>query len=150
MGRGTRLRRPHTLHDADPVRKRMSAERQSHSKVLLDAAMLSAVVTTLADCRNHSDWRIAAASIEPTHTHLLLTFTRRDIDNTIKWLKDQTTKAVHRCTTHTGPVWCKGRWRSFVFDPIVWRNVHQYIDRHHERRGAGPQPFPFIDDIPDP
>ncbi len=141
---------PHTLHAGDPVRRRMAEERQKHPPVKLNFAMQAVVVDTIGRCRSESDWQVAAASIESTHTHLLLTYTERDIDHTVKWLKDQTTKAVHRNTPHSGPVWCKGRWRSYIFDPEVWRNTRQYIDRHNERRGAAPRPYYFIDDVPDP
>jgi hypothetical protein len=81
---------------------------------------------------------------------LLVTYTERDVDNTVKWLKDQITKAIHRQTSHAGPVWCKGRWRAFIFDPAIWRNTRGYIERHNERRGVGPRPYAFIDDIADP
>jgi REP element-mobilizing transposase RayT len=141
---------PHTLHVGDPVRKRMAAERQIHPRVVLDVSMLETVVAAIDECRRASAWRIAAASIESTHTHLLLTYTERDIDATVKWLKDQTTKAIHRNTPHAGPIWCKGRWRGFVFDSIVWRNTRRYIEQHNQRRGVGPRPYAFVDDIPDP
>jgi hypothetical protein len=88
--------------------------------------------------------------VESTHTHLLLTYTERDIDLTVKWLKDQTTKAVHRQTAHTGPVWCKGRWRGFLFDPLMWKNTRRYIERHNEHRGESPRPYAWVDDVPDP
>ncbi len=87
---------PHTLHPGDPARKRMSQERQTHPKLLLDPTMIAIVAETIAECRQQSEWRIAAASIESSHAHLLLTYVDRPIDNTIKWLKDQTTKAIHR------------------------------------------------------
>jgi REP element-mobilizing transposase RayT len=141
---------PHTLHAGDPVRKRMASERQKHPPVKLDAAMQAVVIHAIGRCRAESDWQIAAASFEATHTHLLVTYTERDVDNTVKWLKDQTTKAIHRGTSHAGPVWCKGRWRSFVFEPDVWRNARAYIERHNERRGVGPRPYAFIDQVPDP
>jgi REP element-mobilizing transposase RayT len=136
---------PHTLHDGDPVRKRLAEERQKHPAVRLNAEMQTMVIDTIARCRAESDWQIAAASIESTHTHLLMTYSDRNIDQTIKWLKDQTTKAIHCETPHTGPIWCKGRWRSYIFDPEVWQNTRSYIERHNERRHAGPRPYPFID-----
>jgi REP-associated tyrosine transposase len=136
---------PHTLHPGDPVRRRMAEDRQKQPTVRLNAAMQAVVIDTIGRCRADSGWRIAAASVESTHTHLLLTYTERDVDTTIKWLKDQLTKAIHRQTPHAGPVWCKGRWRSFVFDPDVWRNTTAYIERHNTRRGVGPRPYPFID-----
>jgi hypothetical protein len=80
---------------------------------------------------------------------LLITYSERDIDNTIKWLKDQLTKSIHHETEHTGPVWCKGRWRAFIYEPVVWRNTRLYIERHNVRRGLEPGPYSFIE-IVDP
>jgi hypothetical protein len=136
---------PHTLHAGDPIRLRMAQERMKHPPVRLDDRMQSVVALTIDRCRAESDWRIAAASIEPTHTHLLMTYTERDIDNVAKWIKDQLTKAIHRDTTHIGSVWCKGGWRSFIFDLDVWRNTQAYIERHNERRGVGPHRYPFVE-----
>ena len=138
---------PHTLHPADPVRLRMSQERMRQAPVRLDDRMIQAVIATLAACSANSDWSIAAASIESTHTHLLITHTERDIDHTMKWIKDQATKAIHRTTPHQGPVWCKGRWRTFVFDEDRWGQVADYIEQHNVRRGAGRRPYPFIVDF---
>lgn len=135
---------PHTLHAGDPVRRRMAEERQQHPAVRLNAEMLGIVIDTVGRCKATSDWQIAAASIEPTHSHLLITYSDRDIDNTVKWLKDQTTKAIHRETHHAGPVWCKGSWRSFIYDPEAWQNAQRYVERHNERRGVGPRPYPFL------
>jgi REP element-mobilizing transposase RayT len=136
---------PHQLHSGNPVRKRMAEERQQHAPVRLDDLMQQVVIETIAACRAESDWQIAAASIESTHTHLLLTYSKRDIDNTVKWLKDQMTKSIHRETSHAGPVWCKGSWRSYIFADDIWDNTQLYIQRHNERRGVDPRPYPFID-----
>lgn len=141
---------PHALHAGDPVRLRMAQERQTHPPVKLNDLMREVFSNVLEKCCAESDWRVAAASIESTHTHLLLTYSERSIDNTIKWIKDQATKAIHKATQHRGPVWCKGRWRSFVFDPVAWRTTRQYIERHNQRRGADPRPYPFIDKVSDP
>lgn len=136
---------PHKLNPGDPVRKRMAEERQKHQPVRLDAKMQSVVIETIERCGSESAWRIAAASIESTHTHLLVTYSERNIDNTVKWLKDQITKRIHRETPHIGPVWCKGSWRSYIFEDEVWFNTQAYIQRHNERRGESPRPYPFVD-----
>ena len=135
---------PHKLHEGDPIRLRMAAERLAHPPVKLNPAMQTSVIEASSQCQAKSDWQIAAAAIESTHTHLLLTYTERDIDNTVKWLKDQMTKAIHRKTLHTGPVWCKGSWRSYVFEQAVWDSTQLYIERHNVRRGVGPRPYPFL------
>jgi REP element-mobilizing transposase RayT len=135
---------PHKLHPGDPIRKRMAEERQKNPPVLLASKMQSIVAEVLERCADESDWTVAAASIESTHTHLLLSCTSRDIDVVVKWLKDRMTKAIHQSTQHGGPVWCKGRWRSFIFEQDVWDNTQRYIERHNERRGVGPRPYRFI------
>jgi REP element-mobilizing transposase RayT len=135
---------PHTLHARDPVRKRMAEERMFYPPVRATPEMLGVVESTLADCMTDSDWRIAAASLESTHIHVLLTATERDIDNVLKWLAQETTKAVHKNTSHTGPVWCKGRWRQFIFDQDHWDKSVAYIERHNIRRGVGPRPYSFL------
>jgi len=116
-----------------------------HPPVRLTDRMMPVFLSTLADCAAKSDWCIGAASVESTHTHLLLSYTRRNIDNTVKWLKDRATKAIHEGTPHQGPVWCKGRWRTFIFDADAWERARRYIEAHNERRGAGPRPYPFIE-----
>ena len=135
---------PHVLHPGDPVRVRMSRERMNHPPVKLNSDMLSTLTDTLAECTASSDWSIAAASVETTHSHLLLTYTERNIERSVKWIKDRTTKAIHRDTSHHGPVWCKGKWRSFIFDLDLWENSVEYIEKHNVRRGAGPRPYQFI------
>jgi len=135
---------PHMLHPGDPVRLRMSEERMKGPPVRLTGEMIGVVSRTLANCAAQSDWNIIAASIEATHAHLLLTYTLRNIDNTIKWIKDQATKAVHRETPHRGPIWCKGKWRSFIFDTDALGQAMRYIEQHNVRRGVGPRPYAFL------
>jgi REP element-mobilizing transposase RayT len=138
------LVQPHTLHAGDPVRLRMSQERINGAPIRLTGEMIGVVQHTLAHCAAQSDWNVVAASIEPTHTHLLLTYTSQSIDNTIKWIKDQTTKAVHQDTPHRGPVWCKGKWRSFIFDVDALERAMRYIQQHNVRRGLDPRPYAFL------
>ncbi|HEX4147744.1 MAG TPA: transposase [Pirellulales bacterium] len=134
---------PHALHAGDPVRLRMARQRMKHPPVRLDAEMAAAVVEAIGGCAAESDWTIEAAAVEATHTHLLLTYSTREIAPTIKWLKDRTTKAVHAKTAHRGPVWCKGHWCSFVFEQSAWKNIRSYIERHNLRRDLGPRPYDF-------
>ena len=141
---------PHALHPGDPVRERMAMERQTHPAVILDAAMTAAIVDALGVCvaKAGRDLLIVAAAVDRTHMHLLLPYAGRDIDTTAKWIADQTTKAVHRQTSHQGPVWAKGRWRGFIFDAANFDNAGQYIERHNLRHGMPARPYPWISDYP--
>ena len=135
---------PHMLHEGDAVRLRMAEERRAHPPVKLTPAMTTIVARIIGECAAESDWKVKAASIEPTHCHFQVTYTTRDIDHTVKWIKDRLTKAIHKETDHAGPVWCKGKWRTFIFDDKVWENVMRYIENPNIRRGVGPRPYAFL------
>jgi REP element-mobilizing transposase RayT len=135
---------PHMLHEGDPIRLRMARERQLHPPVKLTDPMLAVVETVIGECAATSPWQIVAASIERTHTHLAITYSGLDIHRTVKWLAQQMTKAIHRQTSHTGPVWCEGYWCEYHYDERHWQNVIGYIERHNIRRGVGPRPYGFI------
>jgi len=122
----------------------MAMERQKAAPHRLTPSEQAVVIETIGCCAAKSDWIVEAASIESTHTDLLLTYTTRNIDDTVKWLKDQVTKAIHRTTPYNGPVWCQGKWRSFIYEEEVWEDTRQYIDRHNIRRGLGPRPYEFL------
>jgi REP element-mobilizing transposase RayT len=121
---------PHMLHEGDPDRARMAAERMKHPPTRLNRTMIEAVRDTMNRCAASSDWRIMALTIQRTHVHVLLTYTTRNIGNTVKWLSDQTTKAAKRAAGFGGPIWCKGRWLQFVYDEAHWQRLIEYIGRH--------------------
>jgi hypothetical protein len=133
---------PHMLHPSDPVRHRMAAERMKHPAVRFTADMQLTITDAIKTCiaKSNGGLIVYNMAIEETHMHLSLPYTGKDIDATAKWLADQTTKAVHRQSNHTGPVWAKGCWRSFIYDEDVWNHVGQYIDNHNKRRGV-PDPL---------
>ncbi len=135
---------PHTLHEGDQTRLRMARERMKFDPVRFTAPMIDAVVEAVEQCVCASPWRIVAASIEPTHMHLLITSSGLDIKRTVKWLAQQTTKAVHRQTDHDGPVWAEGHWCSFIFDESHWANTIRYIETHNLRRGRAARPYAFL------
>ena len=137
---------PHMLHEGDPVRLRMAQERMQHPPVKLDAAMTAAVADAIGACvaKSNGGLRIAAGAIDHTYFHLLLPYTGRDIDRTAAWIADQTAKAVHRQTSHAGPVWGKGSWKVFVFTQEHWDAARGYIERHNLRNGLAARPYEWI------
>jgi REP element-mobilizing transposase RayT len=135
---------PHMLHEGDPVRLRMAQERLTHPPVKLTPEMVNIVERVIGECAAASPWSIDAASIERTHTHLLLTYSGLDIQRTVKWISQQTTKAIHRETDHVGPIWGKGDWCVYVYDANYYGNIKRYIERHNVRRGVGPRPYAFL------
>jgi REP element-mobilizing transposase RayT len=135
---------PHHLHSGDPIRERMAKERLKHPPTRFTPAMINAIAGAVGDCVSESDWRVIASTIEPTHMHLLLTYTEREIDRTAKWIAQRTTKEVHKTTNFAGQVWCEGKWLEFIFDLDHWENTRQYIERHNQRRGLPARPWDWI------
>jgi REP element-mobilizing transposase RayT len=137
---------PHRFHEGDEQRLDISQGRMKHPVVVLDEAMISAVIAAISECveKSRGGLRIMAAAIEPTHLHLLIPDTGRDIDVTAKWIADQTTKAIHLKTSHQGPVWTKNKWCDHIDQQNHWENAALYIDEHNIRAGRGPRPYPFL------
>ena len=135
---------PHQLHPGDPVRHRMASERMTQSAVRFTAPMQNAILNAVARCVAVSDWQIAAFTLEPTHAHLLLAYTGRPIESTVKWLKQSCTRAVHKQTDHLGKVWCEGSWRVFVFNAGQWNATMRYIDNHNVHRVGVTNPYKFV------
>ena len=137
---------PHRFHEADERRLDIAVGRMKHPAVILSDEMSDAVIASLTKCvvESNGGLRIIAAAIEPTHMHLLIVNTGRDIDITARWLADQTTKAVHRETNHSGPVWTKNKWCDHIDRQDHWENAILYIDDHNIRAGRGSHPYPFL------
>ena len=121
---------PHQLHPGDPIRHRMAAERMQHPAVIWTPRIIRSITATLPRCADNSPWDLAALAVEPTHLHALLTYAPLDFDRTAKWLAQQMTKAVHIDTPHAGPVFAKGKWATYIFEPSHWENTVRYIARH--------------------
>ena len=140
---------PHTLHPGDRVRKRMAEERLNHPPVRFTEDMIRIIADTLGKMieQSNSSLCVNAAAIESTHMHLLLPYTGKNIDNTAKWIADQTTKAVHQTTSHNSPLWCKGKWLTYIFDEDQWINTVDYIRRHNRRAGRPDDPYPWIQPV---
>lgn len=95
---------PHKLHEGDPVRLRMAEERMAYPPVRWTLDMQSVITAALARCAVSSPWAIEAYCIEETHFHALLSQSPVNIERTVKWIGQMTTKAALKKRRS------KGRW----------------------------------------
>ena len=130
----------------DSRRLEMARRRMVQAEVSLTAEMTEAVIVAISSCveKSQGGLKIMAAAIEPTHMHLLLPNTGRDIEITSKWLADQTTKSIHRHTCHQGRVWTSKDWCDHIDSEEHWEHALLYIDDHNVRAGRGSRPYPFL------
>jgi REP element-mobilizing transposase RayT len=135
---------PHQLNDGDAARQRLASARMKHAPVRLTHEMMILVEREIARCQSESEWHIVAASIEPTHMHLLFEHFDSPIEKTTTWIAQRITKAIHSEADHEGPVWAKGSWCNHIFDESHWNNTVRYIEQHNNRRGEGPRPYSFL------
>ena len=91
-------------------------------------------------------WKIHAATIEPTHVHLLFGRLRDDIGTVVGRLKSRTSSVLLKQTTNVGRsrIWTAGYWKVFIFDESVIPIVIQYIQEHNLRRRQPAAPFDWI------
>jgi len=131
-------------HEGQSEREVLAVDSMRHAAVTLTPEVQLIIENEIAACQKESPWKIAAAAIEPTHLHLLITYSGRPIEQTARWLAARMTQAIHRGTTHLGPVWTEGYWGESIADESHWRNLVGYIERHNIERGLGPRPFSFL------
>jgi REP element-mobilizing transposase RayT len=135
---------PHSLHSEDPARLRMAAERMAHPPLRWNHEIQQVIASTIGECRRQSEWRAVAFAIEATHFHLIISYSGADIDRTAKWIAQQVSKAVHRMTDHQTPVFCKGRWREFIYENEHYRNLINYVENHNVSHGLSRRPYEWI------
>lgn len=136
----------HRFSEGEPPRLEMAQRLLKHDVVVLTEPMIACVIEAIAECvaKSQGGLKIMAATIEPTHLHLLLPDTGRKIETTVKWIADQTTKAIHRRTDHRSPVWTSKSWCEHVADESHWEELLRYIDDHNVRAGRRSRPYPFF------
>ena len=91
-------------------------------------------------------WNIHAATIEPTHVHLLFGRLRDDIGTVVGRLKSRTSSVLLKQTANAGRsrIWTAGYWKVFIFDQFAIPIVIQYIQEHNLRRRQPAAPFDWI------
>ncbi len=90
--------------------------------------------------------RVHAATIEPTHVHLLIGPIGEDIAAVAGKLKSRTSSAVLAMPENAGRkrTWTAGYWKVFLFDDEALGAVRQYIAEHNARRRLAEDPYEWI------
>ena len=86
---------------------------------------------------------VYAATIEPTHVHLLIGPVREDLHKFVGRLKGRSSSELLAKGRHPerNRVWTEGYWRVFLGDDFGLESVREYIQRHHVRAGRSSNPY---------
>lgn len=89
---------------------------------------------------------IRAATIEPTHVHLLIDPIANPIDDVAGRLKSATSSAVCALSEEVGytRTWTAGYWKVFLFSDDACAAVAHYITNHNRRRNLPAHPYDWI------
>jgi REP element-mobilizing transposase RayT len=108
--------------------------------------------------------RIFAATIQPTHIHLVFGPLQEDLKTVIARLKRRSAAAVlaHRremAALHSRPIlggsnpsiprslWTNGKFPIFIFDEYHLMNAIEYVRDHNRRNNLPPDPFDWIEPL---
>jgi REP element-mobilizing transposase RayT len=132
------------LQMPDPTTRAFSRRRMNEPPMILTPADVQAVADELGDLLSKPDSpTVYAATIEPTHVHLLVGPVREDLRTFAGRLKGRSSSEVLTSDRHPQRqrVWTERYWRVFLGDDLGLDAVREYIERHHERAGRARNPY---------
>ncbi|HZZ41517.1 MAG TPA: transposase [Tepidisphaeraceae bacterium] len=142
--------------DHHNIPRRLAAKRAlAHSPVHFTGPQARALARGFAICVNRTHCPIHAASIMPTHAHLILGRQSYPVEQTINLLKGAATAQLTRETLHpfqntpykNGTLhtpWARGHWKVFLTTPNDITRAIQYVENNPLKDGFAPQSWSFI------
>jgi REP element-mobilizing transposase RayT len=128
----------------ETVRGRMARD----ADVLSDVEMVL-VATTFGALIEEKHWTVYAATMQPTHVHLVFAPMADPIKTVIASLKYRSASAVLKLRRtmlrETGrSLWTEGQFPVFIEHEEHLLNAIDYVRRHNRRAGRQDDPYPWI------
>jgi hypothetical protein len=137
----------------DPFLESMIRSRLTHGTVVLSEAETILAAQSFGETINEHHHRAFAATVQATHSHLVLAPTDADIKTVIARLKRRSASAVltHRRSNAVVPIprslWTEGQFFTYIFEEAHLVNVIEYVRDHNRRAGLPPNPYEWIDPL---
>jgi REP element-mobilizing transposase RayT len=133
----------------DPFLEDAIRTRMHKDAVVLSGVELPLVATTFGSAVAERGWTVYAATIQPTHVHLVFAPMTDEIKTVIAMLKYRSAAAVLKLRRtmleEVGrSLWTEGRFPVFIEDEQYLRNAIEYVRRHNRRAGRADDPYPWI------
>jgi hypothetical protein len=150
----------------DPFLQLACRASMSHAAVSLSAQERETVSIEFGSALRDCGQRCFAATIQPTHVHLVLAPLRENITTALARFKRRSAAAVlnrrrdqlpaetagphsrailaRRIPTH---IWTARQFPVFIFDDYHLTNAIEYVRDHNRRCGLPPDPFDWIESL---
>lgn len=144
------------LIDANPWLEARAAARMSHDAVVLSQAERLLVAEVFGTTAREQSHQIFAATVQATHSHLILAPPYEEIGKVVARLKYRSAAAVLKLRRQNDgeclprSLWTGGKFLTLITSWSHLRNAILYVERHNEREGLPPKPFDWIAASPDP
>ena len=133
----------------DPFLEEAIRSRMTHDAVVLDPVEMIQVSATFATVAKARGYRVLAATIQPTHVHLVLAPLPEDVKLAIAALKRPSAAAVLKvrrvrglpCPEH---LWTQSQFPVFIFTEDHLYNAIEYLRRHNLLVGRAADPYDWI------
>jgi len=128
----------------EPLLEAADRRRMKHPPFLFDHARLLDIGQMIGDSLvSRKQVTILALSVGDWHCHFVIGATGHHIGDVVKCAKD-----AARYGLRVGrPIWTDDYDKRFCFDIPSARNRVRYVERHNQREGWPPRPWPFITDV---
>ncbi|MCC6683386.1 MAG: hypothetical protein IT445_21020 [Phycisphaeraceae bacterium] len=135
----------------DPFLEEAIQQRMAHDAVVLSPGEIVMVACEIGRTVIEQQQRVLAATIQPTHLHLVLAPLREDVKKTIARFMKRTADLVlavrHQCGKPCLHLWTQGQFPVFIFDDDHLCNAIDYVRRHNTRCGRSADPYDWIDPL---
>jgi hypothetical protein len=129
------------LMPADPELEAGDRERMAHPPFLFAPDSLLAVGDAIGrSLRDRQQLTLLALTVQTWHLHVTIGYTPVGIDRVVKCAKD----AARYHLRPGRPIWTDGYDKRFCFDMASLRARVAYVERHNERIGWPPRPWPWL------
>jgi hypothetical protein len=139
----------------DPFLEEVIRDRMHANAVVLSKAEVAIVANALGEALSTKPWPVLAATIQPTHTHVVFAPFITPVDDVIATLKYRSACAVFEARRAKGQptpasLWTEGKFPVFIYDEQHLQNAIAYVRRHNTRIGLPADPYAWIARPPAP
>jgi REP element-mobilizing transposase RayT len=110
------------------------------------------VATAFGESVIEKNWPVLAATVHPTHTHVVFATLADPIQRVIATLKSRSARRVlalrrqMRCTVGRS-LWTEGQFAVFIYSERHLQNAIEYVRRHNDRIGRPQDAYPWVQSL---